>query len=201
MPTNSILTIHNQTVMVQPIMDQYYDRSPHHHRSAAFVRTKGLAANEKAGASTPLAVPLPAPNVELETHKKYLPVIPFNTSRSRTPETSSSIPRAKTPLSHIESAPTPASVPIPTPTSTPAPTSTPTPGDIRSITQPQILRSAPQQPPAQGNIKKKRASLTTIEAFPGHVHQDSSPVTPEPARTEFGNPNKIAQYFPELSIP
>lgn len=46
-PTNSILTIHRQTVMVHPIMDKYYDRDPHHVRSSAFVHTKGLVSNEK----------------------------------------------------------------------------------------------------------------------------------------------------------
>jgi glutamine amidotransferase len=47
-PTNSILTIHKQTVMVHPIIDQYYDRSPYHVRSSAFVQAKGLVTNEKA---------------------------------------------------------------------------------------------------------------------------------------------------------
>ncbi|TLD25479.1 hypothetical protein PspLS_05567 [Pyricularia sp. CBS 133598] len=46
-PTNSILTIHGQTVMVHPIMDQFSNHSPYHTRSAAYVQTKGLSANEK----------------------------------------------------------------------------------------------------------------------------------------------------------
>ncbi|KAJ6783447.1 hypothetical protein PWT90_08864 [Aphanocladium album] len=46
-PTNSILTIHRQTVMVHPILDKYYERDPHHVRSSAFVHTKGLVSNEK----------------------------------------------------------------------------------------------------------------------------------------------------------
>ena len=45
-PTNSILTIHNQTVMVHPIVDKYWDRDPHHRRSVAYVQAKGLTANE-----------------------------------------------------------------------------------------------------------------------------------------------------------
>lgn len=48
MPTNSILTIHRQTVMVHPILDKYFERDPHHVRSSAFVHTKGLVSNEKA---------------------------------------------------------------------------------------------------------------------------------------------------------
>ncbi|KAL5611572.1 hypothetical protein BROUX41_000843 [Berkeleyomyces rouxiae] len=46
-PTNSVLTISRQTVMVHPIIDQYYNRNPDHVRSSAFVQTKGLATNEK----------------------------------------------------------------------------------------------------------------------------------------------------------
>lgn len=168
-PTNSILTIHNQTVMVHPIIDQYYDRNPHHRRSAAFVRTMGLAANEKG--SLLAGTPLGTPAVDVENQKRFLPVIPFHPilGRARTPETST-IPRIRTPLSNIEAA------------------SNSAPGGV-------IIRSTTQQPPSQGNIKKKRASLTPHDAY-GADGADS----PEPTRTEFGNPNKIAQYFPELSM-
>lgn len=63
-PTNSILTIHRQTVMVHPILDKYYDRDPHHVRSSAFVHTKGLVSNEKApsGSLSP-SVELPQSSV------------------------------------------------------------------------------------------------------------------------------------------
>jgi glutamine amidotransferase len=151
--------------MVHPILDQYYDRDPHHRRSAAFARAKGLETNEKASArlGTP-SVTTSSIAVEVETQKKFLPTIPFG---------SATIPRVRTPLSHIEPANPQAQVPI---------------------------RSAPQQPPSQGNIKKKRASLTTVDTHTGTLPQDSSPVSPEPPRNEFGNPNKIAQFFPELSM-
>ncbi|KAG6005434.1 hypothetical protein E4U21_007942 [Claviceps maximensis] len=46
-PTNSILTIHRQTVMIQPILDKYYEGDPYHVRSSAFVQAKGLVSNEK----------------------------------------------------------------------------------------------------------------------------------------------------------
>jgi glutamine amidotransferase len=79
--------------------------------------------------------------------------------------------------------------------------------DIRALTAPPVIRAASQQPPAQGNIKKKRASLSAVEA----VHHggggvglaqyfDTSPTTPEPVRTEYGNPDKIARMFPELAL-
>lgn len=54
-PTNSILTIHRQTVMVHPILDKYYERDPAHVRSSAFVQANGLMSNEKSptGGMTP----------------------------------------------------------------------------------------------------------------------------------------------------
>lgn len=58
-PTNSILTIHRQTVMVHPIVDKYYSKSPSHVRSSAFVQTKGLVSNEK------VAARMPSPEVPL----------------------------------------------------------------------------------------------------------------------------------------
>ncbi|KKA27381.1 hypothetical protein TD95_000468 [Thielaviopsis punctulata] len=60
-PTNSVLTISRQTVMVHPIIDQYYNRNPDHVRSSAFVQTKGLATNEKPDAR------LVAPNTMLSS--------------------------------------------------------------------------------------------------------------------------------------
>ena len=160
-------------------MDRFYDRNPHHRRSAAYVRNKGLAANEKASV-TMVPTPVGTPDIEIEAPKKLTPTIPFRTPRSREPST---VPRVRTPLSHIEPAPGPKD-----------------PGDVRSITAPPVLRSNQQQPPSLGNIKKKRASLSAMEPFTSHSHQESSPITPEPTRTEFGNPNKIAQFFPELSM-
>ena len=60
--------------------------------------------------------------------------------------------------------------------------------------------------PSQGNISKKRTSLNLLETPPmGEGGIDEEPPSPNPAespvgRTEFGNPNKIAQYFPELGL-
>lgn len=213
-PTNSILTIHNQTVMVHPIMDQYYDRNPQHRRSTAFVSTKGLSANEKC-ASQPGAPSLP----QLVDHHHHLqeqpqrrllgPTIPPSiVSSARTLDgfpsgstsTVSTVVRGRTPLAHAE----------PAPSETPAPSAqgagTLAPPDVRALTAPPLIRagsSQTQAAPAQGNIKKKRASLSAVESTNttvGLAYFDTSPVTPEPARTEFGNPNKIAQMFPELAL-
>ena len=45
-PTNSTLTIHNQTVLIHPIMDEFYNTSPSFKRSSKFAETKGQITNE-----------------------------------------------------------------------------------------------------------------------------------------------------------
>jgi glutamine amidotransferase len=40
-PTNSILTIAKQTVMIHPIIDEFYSPNPAHERSAGFAQAKG----------------------------------------------------------------------------------------------------------------------------------------------------------------
>ncbi|RKF79464.1 putative glutamine amidotransferase DUG3 [Golovinomyces cichoracearum] len=44
-PTNSVLTIHKQTVMVHPIIDEYYDRNPSHFRSSQFDQGNDLSSS------------------------------------------------------------------------------------------------------------------------------------------------------------
>jgi glutamine amidotransferase len=58
-PTNSTLTIHKQTVMVHPIIDEYYSYNPYHSRSSKFAQDKGLVTNEKAPRNTPPAAVTP----------------------------------------------------------------------------------------------------------------------------------------------
>ena len=45
-PTNSTITIHKQTVMIHPIIDEYYNHSPSWTRSSRFAVSKGLVSNE-----------------------------------------------------------------------------------------------------------------------------------------------------------
>ncbi|KAK3940736.1 nucleophile aminohydrolase [Diplogelasinospora grovesii] len=232
-PTNSILTIHNQTVMVHPIEDQYFDRNPQHRRSAAFVRDKGLSANEKASSARMLGngnTPLCSPCIDSETmlQKRLLgPSIPFGLhvgSRSRTPDIalpSRVVIRSNTPLSQQHQHPNEPTTTTSNSSSTvtlPLQQQQPSSGDIRSITAPpQSQNQQPQQTraePAQGNIKKKRLSLTTLEAAsptPNNSNmteyfqqqQDVSPEPPARPTSEYGggNPNKIARLFPELALP
>lgn len=215
-PTNSILTIHNQTVMVHPIKDQYYDRNPQHRRSTAFVRTKGLTANEKgasragtpfnlsSGIAAPPSLPHLADHAESSKQRFRGPTIPTIPT--------STLPRTHTPLSHSEtitSDPSSSSS-IQSPTNNTSTGGTATNSlnttDVRALTSPPLVRNTSQQ---QGNIKKKRASLSVAEAVNGGIgvgggglmqYFDTSPVTPEPVRTEFGNPDKIARMFPELAL-
>jgi glutamine amidotransferase len=47
-PTNSTLTIHRQTVMIHPIVDEFWSPNPSHERSTQFAQTKGqTTTNEK----------------------------------------------------------------------------------------------------------------------------------------------------------
>jgi glutamine amidotransferase len=96
-PTNSIVAIHEQSVTIHPILDQYHNRTPYRHRSAAFVNTKGLTANENTPPRSPISSP--AGDHELER------LIPFsltlNQARCRTPDI---VPRAHTPLYRSEAA-------------------------------------------------------------------------------------------------
>lgn len=50
-PTNSTLTIHNQTVLIHPIIDEFYNTSPSFKRSSKFAETKGQITTEMATGS------------------------------------------------------------------------------------------------------------------------------------------------------
>lgn len=50
-PTNSTVTIHNQTVLIHPIIDEFYQTSPSFKRSSKFAETKGQLTTEMAKAS------------------------------------------------------------------------------------------------------------------------------------------------------
>ena len=53
-PTNSVLTVHKQTVMIHPIIDEYYNHSPSYFRSSGFAVSKGLVSSGP-GATAPPA--------------------------------------------------------------------------------------------------------------------------------------------------
>ncbi|KAI0095661.1 N-terminal nucleophile aminohydrolase [Hypoxylon sp. NC0597] len=185
-PTNSILTIHGQTVMVNPIIDGYSDRDPYHKRSSAFAQTKGLTTNEKAAPR--VTSPLPTPSIDLESHKRILaPLIPAGIGRSRTPEGPSLPIRNKTPLAYSESTSAPSDVR--------SPPSDPPP---RPETRPETSKL-----PSQGNIKKKRRSLNFGEQPHPADHQvdtelpmPDSPLHPTSSRApEYTTSEKAARVL------
>ncbi|KAL1892071.1 glutamine amidotransferase subunit [Sporothrix stenoceras] len=210
-PTNSILTIHGQTVMVHPIIDAYSNRGPAHSRSAAFVQTKGLVANEKISLLPRTASPFPAsvtPDIiEPQTKKLYGPTIPINAFRPRNSEGSSTWPNV--PYASTSAAGGAAGLAAAAGSS--APSTQTNDGASSSTTQPPPLtRQQSGNSPAQGNIKKKRMSLNELEqvhgfgAGAGGGYGETDPITPitpaEPPRNNYGDPNKIARFFPELTL-
>jgi glutamine amidotransferase len=170
-PTNSILTIHNQTVMVHPILDRYYDRSPYHKRSAKFVQTRGLAANEKTLVSAS-ATPLSTPGAELEVRQSLGRTTTFGVLRSLTPDLSNA-------ASH----------------------SGPSQSGTRSPEPPTVILAVSAQPRDQGNIKKRASLVSIGTGSLSSEDSDpQSPLTPEQPRTVLARPNKLARYFPELVL-
>lgn len=171
-PTNSILTIHEQTVMVHPIRDRYYERDPYHIRSSAFVQAKGLVSNEKQPSGSISPAPEPEqPN--LDGYRKML-----TPSSGRSPD----IPRlSRSPVStrdvlissHQASHP-PSAAP---------PRSTPAQGNIK------VKRRSVQA--AEGTQDMGLGSDDT--------HSDNDEAD-EPASADVRNPRKLSQYFPELAL-
>lgn len=176
-PTNSILTIHGQTVMVHPLVDKYSKRGPNHVRSSAFVQAKGLTSNEKAqsDSASPAAVDH---QPDLDGYRKMLAgSIPLGPSRSLSPDLSR---RTVTPAAVREiQVKVPAHVTLPS-------------------EQPKKVVI-----PAQGNIKVKRRSVQLLDGTPspGSMADFDQPSDDEePTRAEVRNPRKLSQYFPELTL-
>ena len=74
-PTNSTLTIHKQTVMIHPIVDQYYNQSPSYNRSSGFAVSKGLASNAPEAAQAPTPDGHSAPSIEEQKLKERLDAV------------------------------------------------------------------------------------------------------------------------------
>lgn len=73
------------------------------------------------------------------------------------------------------------------------------PLDIRQLSL-QNVRD-PAKPQEEGNTKKKRRSLSEMENTyaPNYQQQPVIPDSPELRPSAYGDPMKIAQYFPELN--
>ena len=169
-PTNSIITIHRQTVMMHPILDKFYERDPYHVRSSAFVQAKGLVSNEKAPASD-----TNTPSIEGHSEHDNLRkmIAGANSGRSLSPDLAR---RSLNPAAARESRGTPLSQQAPNLSSAKA---TAALGNIK------VKRISIQQ---DGSTQDENA--------PEDVNSD----TYEPASADVRNPRKLSQFFPELTL-
>ncbi|CVK88071.1 hypothetical protein LB506_004264 [Fusarium annulatum] len=182
-PTNSILTIHRQTVMVHPIIDKYYERDPHHVRSSAFVQAKGLTSNEKNRSDVASPAGVDRQQQELEGYRKMMTgTLNFGPPRSLSPDMCRQTRKV---------APVCESIPVPQPQAPPPPAQATTPSEQGN-----------KPAPAQGNIKVKRRSVQLLDGNQGQSSNDYDQIsdTEEPARADVHNPRKLSRYFPELTL-
>jgi glutamine amidotransferase len=163
--------------MVHPIIDEYYNYNPYHKRSSKLVQDKGLVTNEK---NTPATTPGVSNAHRGKSHVSL--------------SLRESIARALVPAMHSS----PVSPRSMSPMRSPAPENTPI-NELREVTS-SLTASArdPTRPQELGNTKKKRKSLSGRD--PQILQEDPDPVPDSPPpRTAYGDPMKIAQYFPELN--
>jgi glutamine amidotransferase len=158
--------------MVHPIIDEYYNYNPYHKRSSKLVQDKGLVTNEKGAAQTTPGVTNgkpPKSKVSSSLHESLA---------------SSLVPS-------MRSASSASPMLSPTQENTPL-------IELRNVIS-NLTASArdPTRPPELRNTKKKRKSLSS-HTPPQIMQEDPEPDSP-PLRASYGDPLKIAQYFPELN--
>lgn len=184
-PTNSILTIHKQTVMVHPIIDEYYNHNPYHSRSSQFVTEKGLVTNEKSTAAT-----TPAPNASLSLHQSLAKTLNHSSAflsprEDYNPSAVSNTNASK--ISDIRLSPA---------------VSRPTTASTRSGEQGNTKKKRAAAPTVSASVQippntMNAGASSEISGF----DYINTPDTPELIRS-CENRNKLSQYFPELdSIP
>lgn len=172
MPTNSIITIHKQTVMVHPIIDKYYERDPHHVRSSAFVQAKGLSSNEKPP-SGPISPAIDRQQSELDGYRKMMGgTAPFGSSRSLSPDLTrrSGTPAAMSCSSQLSQT-----------CETAAPRTMPAQGNIK--------------------VKRRSAHPEAGQQHSGGaLGAGHASDLDERAQAEIRSSRKLSQYFPELNL-
>jgi glutamine amidotransferase len=172
--------------MIHPILDEYYVYNPSHSRSSKFAVEKGLVTNEK-GSTPRAATPIATPGLLLDDLKKHFPPSKMqeNVFRCLTPEMHSplairTLPSDSSLRSHSDS-------------------STNSLLDIRRVT-PLTVRD-PARPQEQGNTKKKRRSIVAVELpVPPEPEPENIEQLATPERTNYGDPAKLARFFPELNL-
>lgn len=170
--------------MVHPIIDKYYNYNPYHSRSSKFVQDKGLVTNEKG------VNPAETPALPKNDLKKQLGPSNLHDSLARSliagANQSPASPAFSPENLHRETQPI---------------------SDIRQLSSTKDIPILPAKPQEQGNIKKKRKSLADLPAQlitpnPPPTHTTTEPSSPNSPQTRgsYGDPNKIARYFPELNL-
>lgn len=196
-PTNSTLTIHKQTVMVHPIVDKYYSHNPYHMRSSRFVAEKGLVSNEKPSTTpgatgsprghTPAPTPLATPGIEQQEDTRR------PTLSSRQSEMSRSMTVEPLPIySALLNQHPPSQAKITNYDSSPR--------DPRHSSPPPIFSVSsrdPSKPQEQTNTKKKR---TIVPRTDDTEEQNGGQSDSEDRQSSYGDPAKLARYFPELNL-
>ncbi|PBP27967.1 Amidophosphoribosyltransferas-like protein precursor [Diplocarpon rosae] len=171
-PTNSTLTIHKQTVMVHPIIDENYNYNPYHSRSSKYVQDKGLVTNEKGTANSTS----PVENSGVPTRKNS------ELSASIHDSIASTLKPSISPATEI------ASITNSWPLS-----------DVHNLSLEQSLNSQPNKVQELGSRKKKHESFSAPEESPVVQPENTSMTEPDsPVPRKFGGSLKLAQYFPEL---
>jgi glutamine amidotransferase len=158
--------------MVHPIIDEYYNYNPYHKRSSKLIQDKGLVTNEKGSTPTTPGLVNGKPTkskVSSSLHESL----------------------ASTLVPAMRSAPSASPMLSPSQEHTPL-------SELRNVIS-NISASArdPTKPQELGNTKKKRKSLSS-RTPPQTTQEEPEPDSP-PQRASYGDPMKIAQYFPELT--
>jgi len=181
-PTNSILTIHKQTVMIHPIIDEYYNYNPYYSRSSKFAVEKGLGTSTTPPTlSTVTPLPVPSPVCDLPKRPK----IPESIFSTRSPEVHNLLDSYQIQVMTSDSS-----------SSGRSPSENSTPTDVRRA---KPLPCPPRQQ-EQTNTKKRRRSLPQ-ELLPEFESNQGRVARVPEERQSYGDPAKIAQYFPELNLP
>jgi len=157
--------------MVHPIIDEYYSYNPSHSRSSKYVQDKGLVTNEKAALNGSSPGTTPGSSTTTSTKSK-LSILHDSIATTLVPSMHSASPTITTSRENDRA-------------------------DYRQLSSAQPRDT--WKPQDTQNTKKKRISPTAIDISPSGTPTIEQELDSPPPRAAYGDPNKIAQYFPELN--
>jgi glutamine amidotransferase len=158
--------------MVHPIIDEYYSYNPSHSRSSKYVQDKGLVTNEKGVLNGGSPGTTPGSLSTTSTKSTLSSSLRDSIATTLIPSMHSALPTIITARENDRA-------------------------DFRQLSSVQARDT--WKPQDTQNTKKKRISLTSMDVSPsGTPIIEREPDSPPP-RAAYGDPNKIAQYFPELN--